>query len=287
MTQHVVLKPLFKSALLLFSAFTLTSCGGLLTDRLMSPVVDNLQKQTDVELVCEGAPSFLLMLDSMTAADPDDEAMLINAAKSYTGYIAALNTCTPGSDRLNALGEKGGMYGKRLLSHYINLDGNQQKLDKSLAELDTDDVPGVFWGSVSWLGWIQQQDGSPESIIGINIIKKVMERILALDPSYQDAGAHLFMGSYLASIPTMFGGNPDLAKSHFDQALEMTDRQSLMIHVAYAEKYCRATMNKELHNSLLQEVADFPLDAAPGKILSNQIAKRQAEKLLEDDFFIE
>ena len=78
------------------------------------------------------------------------------------------------------------------------------------------DVPPLFWGSVSWLGWIQQQNGSPDSIAAINIIKKVMERIIELDPTYQGAGAHLFMGTYLSSIPAMLGGNPEKAKEHFE-----------------------------------------------------------------------
>lgn len=282
-----IFQSLAKGFLLIVSAVSLSSCTSLLTDKLMNPVVDNLQKQTDVELVCEGAPSFLLMLDSMTAAKPEDKAMLINAAKSYTGYVAALNTCEPGSRRLEALNEKGALYGRQLLSLSIPVDGKTEELDEALSHLTKKDVPGLFWGSAAWIGWIQQQEGSPESMVVMNTVKKVMEKILLLNPGYQDGGAHLFMGTYLASVPAMLGGKPEEARMHFEQALQITDRQALMIQVAYAQTYCRTTMNKELHDSLLQEVLDFPIASDPSRTLTNQIAKRQAEKLLQEDFFME
>ena len=85
----------------------------------------------------------------------------------------------------------------------------------------------------------------------------------------------------------MLGGKPELAKEHFEKSLALSERKSLITHVTYAEKYARITMNKELHDNLLQEVIDFPIEDAPEFTLSNQIAKRKAKALLEEDYFLE
>lgn len=274
-----------KIPFIITSVFALTSCSNIINNAVLEPTVNNLQQQTDVDLVCEGAPTLLLLLDSMVVSDPENEDLLIMASQSYTGYLTALTSCDPDSLRLEQIGDKAEIYGKTLLAMQIPLDAKSGNLDQSLAKKKKHDVPSLFWGCVSWLGWIQQQNGSPDSIAAINIIKKVMERIVELDPDYQGAGAHLFLGSYLGSIPAMLGGNPEKAKLHFEFALQATERKSLMVQVAYAEKYCRPTMNQQLHDSLLQEVLAFDISSAPEYALSNQLAKRSAKLLLEDNYF--
>ncbi len=285
MSKQYSIKKYFKTLFIIASVSGLTSCSSIINNTILEPTVNNLQQQTDVDLVCEGAPTFLLLLDSMVVSDPGNKDMLIMASQSYTGYISAMISCDPDSPRLEPIADKAEHYGKSLLTTLIPLDAKSGNLDETLAKMKKKNVPTLFWGSVSWLGWIQLQNGSPDSIAAINIIKKVMERIIELDPTYQGAAAHLFMGTYLSSIPAMLGGDPEKAKDHFEFALRATDRKSLMVQVAYAEKYCRATMNQQLHDSLLQEVIDFDILSAPEYTLTNQIAKRQAKQLLEDNFF--
>jgi hypothetical protein len=43
--------------------------------------------------------------------------------------------------------------------------------------------------------------------------------------------------------------------------------------------------DQELHDRLLEEVLAFDLDQVPDNRLSNQIAKRRAHELLEENFF--
>lgn len=280
-------KHIFSLALLLISSVTLSSCSSLISSSFIEPTVGNLQKQTDIQLVCEGAPTFLLMVDSLIASDPDSNERLTVGAQAYAGYLGALAECDPETNRLPAIADKAHKYGTSLLASYLPLDAGSDEVDKKLAETSKGDVPPLFWGAFAWISWIQLQDGSPTALADLVIIEKIMKRILELDPGFQGGGAHLFMGGYLASKPTMLGGNPELAREHFEKSLEFSKRKSLLIHVTYAEKYGRMTMNKKLHNQLLQEVLDFPLDKAPGYTLSNQLAKRKAARLLEEDYFLE
>ena len=47
---------------------------------------DGFMRQTDVELVREGAPAFLLMLDALAEAHPDKPGVLIAAADAQMAY---------------------------------------------------------------------------------------------------------------------------------------------------------------------------------------------------------
>lgn len=253
----------------------------------------NLQQQTDINLVCEGAPSYLLMLDSMLVSKPDDRGLLLSATKAYSGFNSALSECGAGEDRIAAVTDKTHLYGIKLLQHYLplrpsgnfSLPGGEEGFNRQLNRLKKDDVEDVFWGTYGWLAWVQSQKGSPSSIVDMVVIEKVMEKLLALDEAYQGGSIHLFFGVYHALKPAMFGGRPDLSREHFEKALAFSNHQFLITQTTYAQTYARSTFDQELHDKLLGEVLSFNLTDAPEFSLSNQIAKKRAKILLEENYF--
>ena len=275
--------------------FTLlmSGCAGSLTKRFLGPITGNLQQQTDINLVCEGSPSFLLMLDSMLVSKPQDKALLLSAAKAYSGYSTALAECEASDERIEQVTEKAHRYGIALVQNYLPLEdngsfspsGGEEAFNNRLNQLNKDNVEDVFWGNFAWLTWVQSQKGSPASIVDMAVIEQIMTRLLELDEAYQSGSIHLFFGGLYSLKPTMFGGRPDLSKEHFERALNLSKHRFLMVQTTYAATYARTTMDKELHDRLLKEVLAFPLKDAPEFALSNQIAKSRAKKLLEENYF--
>ena len=274
---------------LLLLCCSLASCSRLITGTVIKPTIGNLQHQTDIQLVCEGAPSYLLMLDSMLVSSPDNRDLLMIAAQSYSAYATALEECGGSTARLTAIAEKANNYGQKLLFPLLPSGRGTDfaTFERQLAHLTKSDVPYVFWGASGWLTWILQQQDSPDAIADIVFIEKIMARLLELDESYQGGSIHLFFGAYYAAKPEMFGGNMQKSADHFDRALAISGRKFLLTHVTYAEKLARMTMNRDLHDSLLGEVLAFPLASAPEFGLSNRIAKNRAEKLLAENYFAE
>ncbi len=169
---------------------------------------------------------------------------------------------------------------------FISLDNVQSAaFDTALAELKSADVDYLFWGSFGWLTWISQQHGSPAAMADLVTIEKLMTRILAMDETVEHGSAHLFFGVLYGSKPEMIGGDPELSRFHFERALELSGRSRLIVQTTYAETYARMTFNKKLHDALLHEVLAFNLEDAPDDILANEIAKRKAGLLLEENFF--
>lgn len=265
--------------------FLLSSCAKLITDKVVAPAVGNIQQQTDIQLVCDGAPSYLLMVDSMLAGNPEEEALLSLATQAYVGYVAALSNCDAPPERLTTNADKAYLYGTRLLEEQLNYLSKPADIDTALAKAGTSDVPNLFWGAFGIFTWIEQQGGSPSAMAKLVIVEKTMARILELDEGFQGGAAHLFFAGYYSIKPAFLGGGPDKALPHFERALELSDRKFLLTQVTFAKTYARLLFDEELHNTLLQEVLDFPIDSAPEFALSNRIAQKQAKALLEEDFF--
>ncbi len=265
----------------------LCSCASLITGTVIKPAVGNLQQQQDIELVCEGAPAYLLMLDSMLVSSPENQDLLLIATQSYSAYTTALEECGGSDQRIGAIAAKAKAHGQKLLRPLLPIDhkGGDSNFDKNLTKLSTGDVPEVFWGTSGWLTWVLRQKGSPEAIADIVRIEKIMARLLELDESYQGGSLHLFFGAYHAAKPKMLGGRPDLSASHFDKALTISKRRFLLTHTTYAATLARMTMDRDLHDRLLMEVLAFPLDSAPEFGLSNRIAVNRAKRLLAENYF--
>lgn len=265
----------------------LSSCASLLSTTFIEPTVANLQKQTDLELVCEGSPSYLLMIDSMIASDSNSKSLLMAGSQAYSGYIGAMGECGYPRERIKTVSEKANQYGTALLTRTLSLEeaAGSDQLERRLAQLGRSDVPSLFWGALARLNWIQQQQGAPAAMAELVTVELIMARLLELDETYQAGAPHLFFGGYYATRPPMFGGDPDKSRDHFEKALDISQRQFLLIQVTYAETLARQLFDKELHDTLLQEVLDFPLQSASQYNLSNQIAKRKAKRLLDEDYF--
>lgn len=263
----------------------LAGCTSLLVSRVVEPTVDNLQKQTDLELVCEGGPAYLLMLDSLLADNPQNRGLLLTATQSYSSYAMALAACGR-AERAMQLSEKAKDYGLTLLAACLPSAGEKgwalDELHEALASCGKSDVPFLFWGGYGWALWLQYQGGSPASLAGLARVEAIMGRVLQLDEEYYQGAAHLFLGSYYGARPALLGGKPEEGRVHFERALELGEHQFLPAQVAFAETYARTVFDRDLFEQLLREVIDFPLAARPEFALANQVAKKRAGQLLAE-----
>ncbi|SHO43246.1 TRAP transporter TatT component family protein [Desulfopila aestuarii] len=284
-TSAVICRFVFVLAILPF----MSSCSTLLSNTLIEPTVANLQKQTDLDLVCEGSPAYLLMIDSLIASDPESRNLLRVGSQAYSGYLAAMTECGLPEERIDAVAQKSRLYGTTLIAQMLPIapGTDAAEFEKRLAGLRSSQVPDLFWGTLAWLGWIQAEQGAPAAMADLATVEKIMARLLELDESYQMGSPHLFFGAYYATRPPMFGGDPEKSAQHFEKALAFSHHRFLMVQATYAETLARQLFDRELHDRLLQEVMDFPIGNAPDQALSNQIAKRRAQRLLEEDFFAE
>jgi hypothetical protein len=284
-TTSILGNVLLAALALLFS----TGCTSLVVNPLLEPLTLSLQKQTDLELLEEGSPSLLLLLDGLIAGDPDNVRLLMTATKAYGAYATILYEDGK-TERAANMSVKARDYGISLINQLRGLKNiNGQTLDeieKALAKIQQDQVGYLFWGAYGWALWIQHQEGAAAAMADLPIVELIMLRVVELDDSYYYGGAHIFLGSYYGSRPQIYGGKPETSRKHFERALAINHRQFLLTHVAYAQTYARMTFDRELYLKLLAEVMEQPLKESD-MASSNKLAKVMAEKLVAqvDAFF--
>ncbi len=255
---------------------------------LFRDVARSANRQSDVALVRQAIPAYLILIDGMIESYPDRKDLLLAAAQAYSGYAAVLPEDE--RDRAVDLNKKAKTYALKALNltppigEFAGkpLEVFQERLEKTQKE----DVPTLFWVGNVWGTWIAA-DGGPEAMADLPWGEALMERVLHLDPGYYYGGAYLFQAVLLSARPEQFGGNLKKAKANFEKARSYGGGKFLMADVYYAEYYARQVLDRDLYVSTLKRVLETPPDIEPDLTLANTLAQQKAKNLLSrvDEFF--
>jgi hypothetical protein len=254
---------------------------------------DNLSRamlnQDDPEVVADGAPAYLLMLDALILTYPENERFLLAGAQLYGAYAGVF---AQDEAQAQSMADKALEYARRALCEYDTdacdlVDGPADELKKGLAlNYDEDDVDIFYAYGAAWAGWIQANTSDWNAIAQVSKVKNLMEWVESYDEGYDNATVQVYLGVLTTQLPPSVGGKPEIGKAHFEKAIALSDGKHLMAKVLYAKQYARLMFEQELHDELLQQVIDAD-PYAEGLTLINRLAQRQADRLLAEsaDYF--
>jgi hypothetical protein len=249
---------------------------------LLEEVARASNTQSDLRILREGMPAYLMLIDGMIQAMPDNDQLLISGAQSYSSF-ASLFVEDQDKEYANLLYERGKKYALRSLEMRGFKEPLQRPFDdfkEGLKSLGKKDVPTIFWTATCWANWIRLNLDSMEAMSELPRVEWMMKRALELDEGFYYGGPHLFMGIWFASRPKIAGGDLKKAQEHFLKALDLGQGKFLMAYVYYANYYARKIMDKDLFTSTLQKVLETPAETSPDLVLLNTVAKKQAKELL-------
>jgi len=259
------------------------------TASLLEDVAKASNKQSDLMLIRRGMPSYLMLIDGMVEALPDNKRLLISAAQLYASYASAF---IQDEDQIyaTALYARARDYALRALEQNGFKNPATRPFDDfeiGLYDLGKNDVPYIFWAASCWGSWISLNQGSMEAMAELPRVELLMKRVLELDEAFYYGGAHIFMGVLDASKPRVAGGNLDRARDHFLKAIELGDGKFLMARIYYADYYAKKAFDRELFISILQKVLEIPADITPELTLLNSVAHTKAKEMLDqvDEYF--
>ena len=268
-----------------------TGCASLVSSAA-SGFADNVSSavlnQTDPETVRDGAPAYLLLLDSLVEGNPDDPAVLQAAAELYASYGAVFADDPARAKRLT---ERARRYGARSLCIEYRPACRWDEQDYSafrdtLDGLGSRDADALYSYALSSLAYIRAHSDDWNSLAELPRMEAVLERLLALDEGEYDAQAYTYLAILATLRPPSLGGEPELARNYFEKAIELTEGRDLSVKVEYARGYARLLYERDLHDRLLTEVLEAD-PVVPGYTLTNTLAQRDAEALLDsaDTYF--
>jgi len=250
---------------------------------LVEEVAKSSYKQSDLRMIREGTPAYLMLMDGMIEAWPDNAQLLIAASQGYASFATVFVEDQDKEYAKLLLGR-----GKQYALRSLELRGLKEPLQKPLDDfkeglkgLGKKDVPYIFWSATCWASWISLNLDSVEALAELPRVESMMQRVLELDEGFYYGGPHLFMGIWFASRPKIAGGDLKKAQAHFLKAFEFGKGKFLMAYVYYANTYARQTLDRDLYMSTLQTVLKAPADTLPELTLLNTVAKKKAKELLD------
>lgn len=257
---------------------------------LMSSVTENLAgdlaaailENPDVDIVREGAPAFLLLIDGLLEGSPDSVALLSQAALLNSAYAGAF---VEDGERSRLMAAKAKGLAERALC--LGVAGGCGVANRPFAEfeqwaaaLQAKDVPLAYGMATAWATWMQANSDDFNAVADLGRVKLLMQRIAELDEGYEYGGPHLYLGVFETLLPPALGGRPELGRTHFERALALAEGKHLLTLVMFAEQYARLVFDRALHDDLLGRVLAAEVEV-PELMLMNAVAKRRARSLLE------
>jgi len=266
----------------------LPGCASLIAGNMANSLSSAILNQDDPETVRAGAPAYLLMLDGMIEENPNDANILLIGSKLYSAYATIF---VEEKQRAQRLSRKAFDYARRAMCERSSdicssYDQPYEQFVASLQQISVDDVAWLYGLGSAWAGMVQASSGDWSAVADLPKITLVMEEVIALQESYDNGGAHTYLGVLSSLRPPSLGGKPEVGRQHFEKAIAISKGKNLMIKVLFARHYARLVYNRELHDRLLHEV--ISADAkVPGLTLINTLAKQEATELLKsaNDYF--
>jgi hypothetical protein len=276
--------------------FTARSSAGLF--ERAAPAFD---EQADYEFAKQAAPASIMQLEGILRIEPEDPGLLLTAAQAWTSYafgfveeeleLAEQRGDLDGADRQRARARRMYLHARDLGRRWLSgrdsdaegaLSGGPDRLRDFLARNldDESDGKGLFWTGYAWGAAIDISRDDPALLADLPLARTLVEHSVKLDERYYGAAGHIFLGCSHAILSPALGGDPKAGHGHFERALSLTRRRTLMVHINYARCYAVQTQNRGLFLSLLQETARAGVDLNPPARLPNEIARRRAARLL-------
>ena len=276
-----------KSVLLIVNLNFIIACAPIvsnITDNLARNLSDAVLNQEDPKIVRDGAPAYLLLLDSLVAGNPENPVILSSASDLYASYSAIF---VNDANRSKILSERALKYSKKALciSYKDSCNWDDYSFDDFNLSLDDFDMKysdRLLTYSTSYLVYIRSHSNDWNAIARLPYIESALEYYVEKNPETENIDSvYTYLGILSTLLPPALGGDYEKGKRYFENAIEFSGDKNLSAKVEYALSYARPLYDRELHDKLLQEV----ISSNPVKknyTLLNVIAKEQASAMLED-----
>ncbi len=256
------------------------------------------------ELIRAATPFSLKLMESLLAESPEHTGLLLAAARGFTQYGFAF--AEQDADEVENVDLKRAMelrrYARRLYlrARDYGLRGLEtshkgiraelyRDPEGAVQELDTEDVPLIYWTAAAWGKAISLSKDNPDLIVDLPQMEALIYRALELDEAFDNGAIHAFM---IALESSRTGNTPEeqeKVRHHFQKAVELSRGELAAPMVSMAEIVSVGNQDREEFTDLLNRTLAIDADATPEWRLSNLIMQRRAAWLLSriDDLFLE
>ena len=211
------------------------------TGELLTKASDELWYEADLDIVIEGVPAHLKLMEGLLFVKPDDRSLLSSLTKAYGGYgFVRYETDLIKSQledledeeiqlRLEKIYTKSIDYGFKFLEASGVSDerlkeniSNPKVIDSMLSRLSSDKktLEGVFFLGQSLGSLILLNRDDLRMVAQRPLVESLFNWVCRKDPDFNAGSCTLFKAMNLSLTPVMLGGNPEKGKELFLEGIK-------------------------------------------------------------------
>lgn len=281
-----------KRAILVAALILISSGCTIIVSNAASSFSENLSKavlnQNDPELVRAGVPTLLLTMDSLIEGSPDNPQLLAAGATLYATYGAVFAENDVRGSKLTTRARR---YAQQAMCETYEPscawpDATYDEFVASLDGIGQKQADLLFTYGFASLAFLRAHASDWDSLAELPEIEALFDHYLNISGDEVNTSVYTYMGIMLTLRPPALGGEPERAREYFEKAIAVSDGKDLSAKVEFARGYAKLLYERELHDTLLNEVIEADPNQ-PGFVLTNVMAQEAAAILLAeaDDYF--
>lgn len=244
----------------------------------------------DPQLIKEAIPFGLKTNESLLQVSPGHEGLLEATATGFLAYallikedadrveVDDLAAARRMKARASKLFIRGRDYALQALEHRYPgfTEGLKADRDAALGQTGADDAPFLYLAGAGWAGALAADTGNLGLVADFPVAGSLVERVLAVDESFNNGSAHEFMITFEAARP---GGGMEAARKHYERALELSGGKRASVYLALAEAVSVGEQDVNEFRAMLKAARAVDIDEIPNDRLLNVVARERAEWL--------
>jgi len=128
---------------------------------------------------------------------------------------------------------------------------------RAATQLEPSRPEGYFWMAAN-MGTLAESYGLRQGIKYRGAIKDALEKVLQIDPAFQEGSADRALGRWYLKVPGLFGGSKAKSEEHLRKSLTY-NANSTATHFFLAETLFAENRDADARQEL-QKVLDAPID---------------------------
>ena len=294
------MKSIINILFLVFSSLFISSCSlsEIIMGNILGSASDGIStiylSENDPELVRESLPTNMKLIELLIHQSPNNPELLTAACQAFTvyAYSFVLRDAEIAMDedfssarklysRSGNLLKRAKDYGMKALEAsypgFIKSYNSEPKI--ALSKTNEKNVSTLYWTAAAWGLFISVSKDNPAAIIELPNIGYLLERALELDEDYDNGSIHDLMFTYTLNRPDGGSSSLEVAKEHFDRAMDLSGGSRASLYVSYAESISIPNQNKEEFFNLLDQALAVDVNEIPNQRLANILAQERANWL--------
>jgi len=194
-------------------ATLVSSATSQLADDLSATILDS----NDPETVRAAVPAYLLLIESLLRNSPDNEGILSSASALNSAFAGAF---VEDESRAAILTTKSLNYAIRALcirrQSFCEIQQMSfEQFQHDISQAQERDLDALYSVGTAWAGWIQSHGSDWNAVAQLPRVRLIMEKMIDLDETWDNGGAHLYLGVLDTLLPASMGGRPEEGRAHF------------------------------------------------------------------------